>query len=152
MKSKARIGNHPIHPMLICLPLGLWIFSYISDFLYFCKAGPYWEVVSAYAIAGGIVGAVAAAIPGFIDYFTIKDTALKRIATWHMVLNLGAVVLYSCNLFLRWDNNVQPNGLPFLLSSVTVILLAVSGWLGGELIYVHRVSVLEKGETPSCLL
>jgi uncharacterized membrane protein len=144
MRSKARIKNHPIHPMLIALPLGLWSFSFIADVLYLLGAGNEWRVVSGYAMAGGIVGALAAAVPGFIDYFALNDSRAKQIATWHMGLNLAAVALYSFNFYIRLNHDFQIALAPFLLSVLTIGFLTVSGWLGGELIYVHRVAVMEE--------
>jgi uncharacterized membrane protein len=135
--------------MIIVLPLGLWVFSFVADILHFNGVGSYWHIVSAYAMAGGVVGALLSAVPGFIDYFALKDKAAKQIATWHMMMNLGAVVLYSYNFWLRYTHHYQAEGLPFILSIATIILLTISGWLGGELVYVHRVGVLEQSELNS---
>ena len=68
MKDRVRVGNHPVHPMLIPLPIGLWIFSLVSDIIYLAGGNPAWATASWYTMAGGIIGAIVAAVPGFLDY------------------------------------------------------------------------------------
>lgn len=91
-------------------------------------------------MAGGIVAALLAAIPGFIDYLSLPNGKTKTIAVWHMRINLAVVALFAFNLWLRRD--AAPGAaLPVWLSVVGIALLGVSGWLGGELVYVHGVAV-----------
>ena len=142
MQTKASIKNHPLHPMLVSIPIGLWVFSLVADILFLRGMGGEWRIVSGYCIAGGILGALAAAVPGLIDYTTLNGKP-KEIGTWHMILNLCAVASYAINFFIRYNNGFQVEGLPLTLSIVTIIFLSISGWLGGELVYVHRVAVKE---------
>lgn len=146
MKAKARIKNHPVHPMLVVFPLGLWSFSFISDIFYLFNFGDHWRIISAYCMAGGIMGAVIAGIPGFIDFTGIRRRYERKLALWHMSLNLIAITLYSINLWIRYKYGYEVQGLPFMFSLVTIILLGISGWLGGTLVYEHRVGVLEEWE------
>jgi uncharacterized membrane protein len=89
---------------------------------------------------GDFGGALAAAIPGFVDFLAITYPAVKRLALYHMIINLIAVTFYAINLYLRL-NAASPAGLPLALSIIAVLLLGVSGWLGGHLVYVHGVGV-----------
>lgn len=142
METTARIQNHPLHPMLIPFPIGLWVFSLISDIIF--KAGwggQVWRDVAIYTMAGGIIGALLAALPGLVDLLSIRDPRSKTIGFLHMSLNLLAVVLFCVNLWLRLHSDTAAN-LPMLLSIVGVLLIVVSGWLGGELVYVRRVGVV----------
>ena len=50
-----------------------------------------------YTLAGGIVGALVAEIPGLIDLLSIQNPKTKSIGIWHMVINLLAVALYCVN-------------------------------------------------------
>ena len=80
-------------------------------------------------------------MPGFVDYLDLDGQA-RRIATYHMVLNLAAVALFAVNWYLR--TRVAPDSWwPLALSVVGVVGVLVSGWLGGELVYAHRVGVEE---------
>ena len=141
MSTPASIGGHPVHPMLVPLAIGLWIFSLVSDLIYrFGWGAEVWDAVAFYTLAGGVVGALLAAVPGFIDLLSLPPGKVKKIAVAHMAINLGAVVLFAVNFGLRL--NAEPGApVPILLSVVGVALIGVSGWLGGELVYTHGVGV-----------
>jgi uncharacterized membrane protein len=148
METRATVADHPIHPMLIPFPIALWIFSLASDFIYlFGFGGPLWQDIALYTMVGGILGALAAAIPGYIDYRSLTDPVTVRVAQMHMVINLGLVFLYTINAGLRVINGSE-GLLPVLLSVVGVAGLGVSGWLGGELVYVQGVAVQPEREAP----
>lgn len=138
--TPASIARHPIHPMLIVFPIGLWIFSLVTDFIYQGGASMTWYVCGWYAMAGGILGALAAAIPGFIDLLSLPKSRAKTIGAWHMGLNLAIVTLFIVNFLLR-PNMPSGAAAPFVLSIVGVGLLLASGWLGGEMVYVNGVAV-----------
>lgn len=137
MRSPASICKHPIHPMLVVFLIGVWIFSLVCDVIRLAGAPEdAWATVALYSMVGGLVGALCAAIPGFIDllFYKVGAPPVKKIALTHMV-NLTVVVLYAINLWLRIREPVsRGSGLstPALLSIVGVALLFVSGWLGGS--------------------
>jgi len=145
MQTPASIKGHPLHPILVTFPIGLWIFSLAADIIYFARlnAGP-WADIAFYTMAGGIAGALLAAVPGLIDLFSVSDPKLRRIGIIHMVLNLIVVALYCINWGLRFGQNRVPVGL-FILNIISVILLFVSGWLGGTLVHRYRMTVEEPG-------
>ena len=139
--STASFKGHPSHPILVALPIGLWIFSIVSDLIFkFGYGGPVWNDVAFYTLAGGIVGALIAAIPGFIDLLGIQNPRSKSIGIWHMIINLLAVALYCVNFWLRMQRPPGDN-LPIILSVIGVVFITISGWLGGELVYVRGVAV-----------
>jgi len=143
MKTPASTKNHPWHPILVTLPIGLWIFSLFSDLAaHFHWGGPAWRDVAYYTLAGGIVTALIAAVPGFIDLLSIHEPKLKRIGVFHMTINLIVVVLYIINLLIR-RSGTSEGATPVILSVIGVLLLGISGWLGGELVHSYGVSVAE---------
>ena len=149
MRTPASIAKHPIHPMLVPIPIGLWLFSLVSDLIFrFGGGGPEWQTVAFYTMVGGVVGALAAAIPGLIDMISLP-AGPKRTAIIHMVLNLTVVALYVINIFVR-TTNPENAGLAMMLSVVAVALLGVSGWLGGKMVYELGVAV-DNGEAPATL-
>ena len=94
MQTPASIARHPIHPMLVPIPIGLWIFSFVCDLVYrFGGAAEPWTTIALYSMVGGILGALLAAVPGLIDLLSLPEgpraTAIK-----HMALNLTIVALY----------------------------------------------------------
>ena len=146
METRASVAEHPIHPMLIPFPIALWIFSLASDLIYlFGFGGAVWKDIALYTMAGGIIGGLAAAIPGYIDYRSLSDPVIVRVAQMHMVINVGLIVLFTINTGLRILNGPEAL-LPVLLSVLGVAALSVSGWLGGELVYVQGVAVQPERE------
>lgn len=140
MRTPASIAGHPIHPMLVPLPIGLWVFSLVCDIAAFTGGDAPWRTVAFYTMAGGLVGALAAALPGLVDLLSLPPGP-KRTAVVHMSINLTVVALFAVNLWLRVTD--RAGTLTLALSVVGVGLLAVSGWLGGKMVYIHRVAVVD---------
>jgi len=147
MRTPASIFNHPIHPMLVVFPIGLWVFSLVCDLIRLSGVtGDAWSTVAFFSMVGGFVGALCAAVPGFIDLLYYKGGAppVKKIALTHMAINLTVVVLYALNIWLRASvRSSISTGMstPVVLSIIGVMLLVVSGWLGGQMVHVYGVSV-----------
>ncbi len=147
MRTPASIAGHPIHPMLITFPIGLLVFSLICDLIALRSANvETWMTVALYTMIGGFIGALAAAIPGTIDFLSLTEPRVKKIALLHMSLNLVAVTLYAVNIWLR-VNGADSHGTPLLLSVVAVGILSISGWLGAEMVHKHGVGV-DTGTEP----
>jgi uncharacterized membrane protein len=147
MHTPASIANHPIHPMLVPIAIGCWIFSLAADLMCLATgAAQPWPMLAYYTMIGGILGALAAAIPGLIDLLSLPAGPIKRTALTHMGINLTVVALYVCNAFMR---HAQPDNLktPILLSAVAIVMLLVSGWLGGKMVYEAGVGV-DSGNPP----
>ena len=146
--------GHPIHPMLIPFPLGLLATSLAFDIIHRLTGNEPWAEVAYWMIVAGIIGGLAAAPFGWIDWFAIPDgTRAKSIGLWHGVGNVVVLVLFAASWFLRRDAPDAPGILPFVLALVGVALAVVTGWLGGEL--VDRLGVgVDRGadlNSPSAL-
>ena len=147
MRTLASIFKHPIHPMLIIFPIGLWIFSSACDLIRLAGASAdAWSTVAFFSMIGGLIGALCAAIPGFIDLLFYKGGVppVKKIGLTHMAINLTAVVLYAINIWLcaSGPTNLGTSlSAPVVLSIIGVALLFVSGWLGGQMVHVYGVGV-----------
>lgn len=144
MKSTARIGSHPIHPMLISFPLGLWVTSVIVDVLSArsvldLRAG---HIAAYYMALAGCIGAVLAAIPGVIDLLTVvpSDSPARRVGWTHGLLNIAALVLFAISVWSRGQPGVM-TVTAYVTALVGLAVLAVSGWLGGSLVYDHKIGV-----------
>lgn len=156
MKSAANIGGHPLHATLTDLPVTLWIASFFFDLGYLAQDDVFWYDAAWFLMAGGLLTALLAAVFGAIDYFrTIPpDTRAKSVARLHGILNVGLAVLFAFNLWWRSGRAAVEGGdwwLAFALSLIGILALAYSGWLGGELVYHHRIGVLTEpipGESP----
>ncbi len=146
MASPASIGGHPIHPMLIPFPIALWIFSLVADVIFLWRGNPVWrDWIAFYSLVAGTLGALAAAIPGIIDWLSLKGDQVVKIANWHARLNVIALLIFAASLYLRTSSGAAVLGdgytIAILLSVLGVILIGISGWLGGELVFKHAVAV-----------
>ena len=154
MASKASFLGHPIHPILIPFPLALWTTSFAVDVIFYFYRNFSLQTISKFLLAAGCLGAVAAAIPGIIDWLSIKDKQVKNVANWHARLNVIALIVFAISLYLRMRaGGARMVGygmeIPFLLSFLGVILISISGWLGGELSFKYGVGVAPQHDSPS---
>ena len=152
MASPASIGGHPIHPMIIPFPIGLWVFSLIADVIYLWRGNPVWrDWIAFYALLAGIIGAALAAVFGIIDWLSIRDREVKKVADWHARLNVIALLVFAASFYLRTTGGQRMLGgsytIPLLLSVLGVILISISGYLGGELVFKHGVAVNPQYDT-----
>jgi uncharacterized membrane protein len=114
--------------MLVLLPIGLWVVSGLCDLLALLRDQPVWRALAFYTIAGGILGALVAAIPGFVDLRSIAEPRVRRVGWAHMLINTAAVSLYGVNLWLRtWTPPVVL--LPEVLSGISLILVNIAAWV-----------------------
>lgn len=136
MESKAKLLGHPVHPMLIVLPLGLFIGAVVFDALYLWRGSPALAATAYWNIAGGIVGGLLAAVFGFIDWMAIPaGTRAKRIGLLHGGSNVVVVGIFAVVWYLRREaGGMTPTTNLFLLEAAALLLGAVAGWLGGELV------------------
>ena len=139
MSTPASLKGHPIHAMLVPLPIGLWIFAFVADVILRAGGGPAWRTVAFYALGAGVAGALLAAVPGLIDLLSLSPGKSKRIGVWHMGLNLVAVAVFAAAFVLRLGTSDHSGSI--LFTGLGVALIAVSGWLGGEMVYVGGVGV-----------
>ena len=142
MRTPMTIAGHPIHPMLVPVPIGCWIFSFACDLTFVLGKGvSLWFTLSFWTMIGGLIGAIVAAVPGTIDMLSLTGPP-KKLALAHLALNVTIVLLYALNIGMR-INGADIAGLPLAFSIGAIALLAISGWLGGHMVFVHRVGVRE---------
>lgn len=151
MRSKFSIAGHPLHPMLVALPIGLFAWALAADIVYLARDHEhYWYSISMWSGIAAIITALLAALFGFGDYFTMaRKTQDAAVATAHMVLNLIVVVLYFVAMLLMLGDNATGGGqlgAVVVLHAVGLGLLALSGWLGGEMVYKGHLAVVPDTE------
>lgn len=139
MSTRVTVAGHPIHPMLVTLPIGLWVFSLVCDFGYVITGDERWAITAYFTLGGGIVGALLAAVPGLLDLLGIHDARAQRVGRYHLVLNLAIVVAQALSFWLRTQDGLA-DVLPRGISIVAVVALIISGWLGGHLVHVLGVT------------
>ena len=138
--------GHPFHPILVTVPIGAWVASLVFDIGSRVVDDPaFLAKGSQWLIGIGVIGALAAALVGFLDLFAIPTgTPAFRTALVHMSLNLAITVGYAVNFLWRsGEDGPVPVG-PLVLSVVCLAALGVSGYLGGKLAYHYGVRVADE--------
>lgn len=154
MESRVKLFGHPIHPMLIVFPLGILGGSVVFDVVYLITKTGRWADIAFWMIAAGVVGGLVAAMFGLIDWLPIPaGTRAKRVGLLHGVGNVVVVGLFTASWLLRRPEPLDPPLLAHILSFAGFGLAAVTGWLGGELVYRLGVAVDDEANlnAPSSL-
>jgi uncharacterized membrane protein len=155
MESRAKALGHAIHPMLIVFPLGLLITAVIFDILFLVTDRDGFAIAAAYAIAGGVIGGLVAAVFGLIDWLAVPSgTRARQVGLWHGVGNVVVVVLFAVSwLFRVGEEAWRPDAAALIFGFAGVVLGAVTGWLGGELVERLAVGVDDNAnlDAPSSL-
>jgi uncharacterized membrane protein len=152
MKSTAHIDGHPIHPMLIPYPFALLSTGAVFDIGAAITSRRAWSQTAQHLTIAGLASAVVAAVPGIVDYFgTVPPrTAARRTATQHALCNLSALACFAVVGSRRHEDGRLPSG-GLTLAVVGTGLLAIGGWLGGQLIYHEYIGVADDGATQNLL-
>lgn len=142
-RSTARIGEHPIHPMLVPFPIACFVGTLLTDIAYWRTANMMWADFSAWLVTVGVIFAYLAAIAGLVDFLSNRLIRAQAPAWPHVIGNLIVLVLATLNMLVHtrdaWTS-VVPWGLA--LSTAVVLILLFTGWMGWSMVYRHRVGVV----------
>ena len=142
MKSRASLKSHPIHPILVAFPVGLFITGFAFDLIGYAQARPDLSAAGWYCALAGICAGALAAIPGVVDLFGAvppRSSARSR-GLLHGGLNSLVLVLFISEVAYR-GGPVSANQISLILSGIGVAVLLYSGWLGGTLVYRNQIGV-----------
>jgi uncharacterized membrane protein len=147
MRSKMSIAGHPLHPMLVSIPIGLFGWALLADIVFGASGRTHeWYSIAFWSGIAAIVTALLAALPGFGDYLTLAVKSDARgMATAHMLLNLTVVALFFIAMLLMLGDGATGGGRQaavLILHAAGVGLLLVSGWLGGEMVFRHHLAMI----------
>jgi len=143
--STANLMGHPLHPILITLPIGLFIATFLCDLLYWTTAEAAFATAAIWLLGFGLLAAALAAVAGLIDF--LNDRRIRDISdAWqHAIGNVILVLLQLFSFYYRYRygaSAVVPVGLS--LSLIAVLIMVFTGWKGGELVFRHRVAVYDE--------
>lgn len=141
--------GHPLHPMLVTVPVGAWVASLVFDVASRLVAGPaFLARGSEWLIAVGVIGGLAAAAAGILDFYVIQPgTRAYRTVVLHMSLNILVITAFGADFVWRYGSLHRPGPIPsaqIAASAACLALLAVSGYLGGRLSYRYGVRVADE--------
>jgi uncharacterized membrane protein len=132
--------GHPIHPLMVQVPLGAWISAAVLDLI-----GGKGNAKAAKTLVGvGVVSAGSASIAGYTDWSELNREQLRT--GWvHQAVNWVGVTLYG----LSWLQRKRGNpGAGKLLGFAGLLTVSVGGYIGGHMSYRQRAGVSTAGEVP----
>src|SRR5438477_11587966 len=143
---KGKWLGHPLHPLLVHVPMALWPAALLFDLLSRAGFGGNAMVrTSFFAIGLGLAVALFALPTGIVDWWGIKrEKPAWKIGLWHMLLNAVVLVLFAINFTLRHGTYRKSEivvGGPLMLSIIGTLVLFVSAYLGGRLVYSYDINV-----------
>src|SRR5438270_9668450 len=125
MRSRVHLRSHPVHPMLIAFPIGLWIASFAFDVFGRALREPALWAAGFYCAIAGCAGAALAAVPGVIDLFTVVPprSSAKTRGLIHGAVNTLVLVLFIGETIYRGNAATQPDRVAVISSLIAVCLL-----------------------------
>jgi uncharacterized membrane protein len=147
-RSTASIAGHPLHAMLVPIPITCFVGTFVTDIVYWKTAAMQWANISAWLLTIGLIVSVFVAATGIIDFFGEPRIRQLRAARIHALGNAAVLILSIFNVFIHSRDaytSVVPTGLT--LSGIVVLILFITGWNGSTMVYRHRVGV-QPGDTP----
>lgn len=143
--------KHPLHPALVHIPTSLWTIAWIFDLFSQFRANNTFVQLAFYAGLLGLIAALPAIPTGLADWTDIRrEKPAWKLGLYHMVLNIIVSILWGINLWLRagsfQTDSAAPPGL-FWLSTLATVLLLISGYLGGRMIYSYGINVARLSKT-----
>ena len=143
--------KHPLHPALVHIPTALWPSAFLVDLISQFREDNAFVQLSFYAIMLGLVVAVLAIPTGYADWTDIRpEKPAWKLGLYHMILNVIVSILWSINLALRVRGLQTDAFVPLELvglSALATLLLLVSGYLGGRMIYAYGINVARLSKT-----
>lgn len=143
MESRVKVLGHPLHPLMIVLPLGLLSMAVVFDIVQLVTRNSMFSIVAYWNIVAGLITGLLAAIAGLLDWLAIpRGTRAKAVGAMHGGGNLVVVLLFALSWWMRRNNvDYVPETFAFLLSLLGLAIAGFTGWLGGELVYRLRMGV-----------
>ena len=147
------LPGHPLHPPLTDATIGIYTFATIAAFIdvvgITSRNGAYgWWI----ALVVGLIATVFTALTGFADWLTLEwGSAIWKTATTHMLAMVSATVLFALAAIFghaSYKHGDVSTG-AFVLTLIGFALLTLGGWLGGAIVFVHGMRVLNLVHEPA---
>ncbi len=138
--------GHPIHPLLVAIPIGTWTLTLGLDLL--TASGLMRDRAASRAadisLQAGVPGALAAIATGLADWQHLNGRD-RRVGLVHGGVNLAATALNLVSIRLRGQER-RAAGIGVSLAAYA--LVAASSYLGGHLVYRRRAAVDHADRSP----
>lgn len=142
--SSANVMGHPLHPLLVTLPIGFFAATLLFDVVFWRTGNSIFATGASWLLGAGLVGAALAAVAGLTDF--LGDARIREIGdAWqHAIGNVILVLVQAFSFYQRHRYGtaaIVPLGLG--LSLLSVLIMLFTGWKGGELVFRRRVAVYD---------
>jgi uncharacterized membrane protein len=147
------LPGHPIHPPLTDATIGIYTFATIAALADVTgisnnAATHGWWL----ALLTGLIVTVPTALTGLVDWLSLEwGSELWKTATLHLTAMVSATVFFGLAALLGHDSfkRGDVSAGPFVLTIVGFGLLTLGGWLGGTVVFVHGMRVLNLVREPA---
>lgn len=135
--------SHPLHPALVHFPIACWSLATIADLAGLVHVGGefLWRFAAA-LITIGVIAALAAMTTGLLELVKLGEShPAEADVQKHLGWALAAFSFYAGSLYFRVHDlqPIAPGALAVASSAIGFACLGVAGWLGGTLVYTHRL-------------
>src|SRR5262245_44620273 len=93
IESTAKVGGHPIHPMLVPFPIALLTATLVCDIVFLSTGNPFWATAAIWALGAGVATGALAAVAGIADFLGNARIRALRDAWHHFAGNAAVLVL-----------------------------------------------------------
>jgi uncharacterized membrane protein len=147
------LPGHPLHPPLTDATIGSYTAATVMGFASIIgvaekgAASGWWL-----ALIVGLIFTVPTALSGLADWLVIEPgTPLKRTATLHLLAMVTATVFFLVAALVGHNGYTHGavRAAPYILTLIGFASMTLGGWLGGAIVYVHGMRVLNLVDEPA---
>ncbi|WP_328476523.1 Rieske (2Fe-2S) protein [Streptomyces sp. NBC_00377] len=130
--------GHPVHPLLVQVPIGSWLSAAVLDAL------PGRSREAGLLVGVGLAAAAPAALTGAVDWAELHHEQ-QRVGLVHALANTAAVGLYAASLACRIKGRTAAGR---TLGFLGLTVVGAGGMLGGHMAYRQAAGANHAEEVP----
>jgi uncharacterized membrane protein len=134
VESRLKLLGHPVHPMLVIFPLGLFVTAVIFDFTDLVGGPSLLGVAAYWNIVAGLISGLVVLVAGTVELLILpRGTRTKRFAAAHLMITVGVLASFAASWWVRMPSAERgANGGLFALEALAVLACGVGAWLRTE--------------------
>ena len=141
-RTAMAIARHPIHPMVVPFPIAFLLGVVATDLAFLFTEDAFWARVSLWLVGAGAILGIGAGIVGTLEMLLIRGIRHRAAAWNHFIMAVMLLAVAFINWLSRLDDPLGAvHGSGLYLSLLGAFLVAVAGWLGGDLVFEHYVGL-----------
>jgi uncharacterized membrane protein len=148
-ESRVAILGHPIHAMSVAFPVALTFCVFGADLIYWWTGDAFWARAGLWAAGTGFLFGMFSGFSGTAELLFVPGIRARAPAWTHFIIAVTLLAFLAANWGHRlsgYEEAVLPYGI--LLSGLCVIMVIVTGWHGGKLVFDYNLGT-SKGKRPS---